>query len=127
MSNFFYKVRQPDGRIDFVHSSKRDANDPPEGTVDRVTWSTVHSELPMVRVPAKFFVDHLERALPTPEEVHGDDRVVWLRIDDPALPELLDDARHYAHPCGPDLCSRGLIASAKATVKAIEASLEARK
>jgi hypothetical protein len=76
-----------------------------------------------VRIPARFYEDHKERALPTPLEVRGTRRHLWVRLDDPALGELLDDARHYAHPCGPDLCPPGLIMSAKATVRAIEAAL----
>jgi hypothetical protein len=79
----------------------------------------------LVRVPAKFYVDHEERSLPTPQEVRRTDRHVWVRRNDPELPGLLSDARYYAHQYGPDLCSRGLISSAKATVKAIESAMSA--
>lgn len=76
----------------------------------------------LVRLPAMFYADHMDRSLPTPKEVRGTTRHVWVSCDDPALAELLDDARHYAHPNGPDNCSPGLIASAKATVAAIESN-----
>jgi hypothetical protein len=76
----------------------------------------------LVKLPGKFFDDHRERALPTPAVVRETDRSVWVNCADPALAELLDDARYYSHAYGPDLCSRGLIASAKATVRAIEAT-----
>lgn len=77
----------------------------------------------LVRLPWRFFVDHDERALPTPEIVRSTKAHAFVSVDDPALSELLDDARHYAHPYGPDNCPLGIIASAKATVKAIEAAL----
>jgi hypothetical protein len=73
-----------------------------------------------VRLPAAFFNDHAERELPTPKVLRENSRHVWVRSYDPALVELLNDARHYAHRDGPDECPRGLISSAKATVQTIE-------
>lgn len=119
MSSFYFKVQTSAARIDYVLSDGI-AERPAGVILDRLSWAQVQRELPMVRVPWVFFIDHMERSLPTPEEVKADARSAWVRLDDPALPELLDDARHYAHTSGPDLCSRGLIASAKATVAAIE-------
>lgn len=56
-----------------------------------------------VRVPATFYHDHDERGCePFCEPVKTTKRFVWLRLDDPGLDELLDDARHYADPDGPD-------------------------
>lgn len=82
----------------------------------------------LIRLPWRFYTDHLERELPTPKEhERSNKRHVWVRADDPALPELLSDARYYADPYGPDgggadaAWYRGLKASAKATVNAIEA------
>lgn len=87
----------------------------------------------LIRLPWRFYTDHLERGLPTPaEHERSNARHVWVRADDPALPELLDDARYYADPHGPDgggmdaAWYRGLKASAKATVAAIEAVLKQR-
>ena len=71
-----------------------------------------------IRIPTRFIDDHYDRGLPTPEDASPSDRYAVIKSDDPALPELLSDAEHYAHN-GPDSCSRGLIASAVATVRAI--------
>lgn len=73
----------------------------------------------LLRIPAVFYVDHMERALPTPKEHKGNAKHVWIDLDDPATSSLLNDAQFYAAPFGPDNCPRGIIASAKATVKAI--------
>ena len=80
-----------------------------------------------IRVPAKFFNDHEERECePFCEPVKRSSRFVWLLPSDPGLDELLSDARHYGDDDGgPDAIGDGggLIKSAKATVKAIEAAL----
>jgi hypothetical protein len=76
----------------------------------------------MIRVPARFYVDHMERALPTPAEVRGTARHVWIAADDPHVSALLSDARFYAEPFGPDACPPGIIASARATIRAIESA-----
>lgn len=55
----------------------------------------------LIRVPAKFLVDHWERDLPTPESVRSNSRYEWIRADDPALDELIGDAEFYADPYGP--------------------------
>lgn len=54
-----------------------------------------------LRLPARFYVDHLERALPTPEDLTNAKAYVTVAADDPALPELVGDAEYYAHPHGP--------------------------
>lgn len=76
-----------------------------------------------IRIPARFIDDHFERGLATPEDTSASDRYAVIRADDPAVPELLSDAEHYAamterrgrYDCMP----RGMVASAKATVRAI--------
>lgn len=74
----------------------------------------------LIRLPPSFYQDHDERDLPTPEDVGKAKSYVLVRADDPALPELLNDAEHYAHPWGPDAEGlSGLKASARATVRAI--------
>lgn len=55
-----------------------------------------------IRLPRMFYDDHWSRDLPTPEAVHENTRSVWVWVDDPDLPELLNDARHYADPVGFD-------------------------
>ena len=84
------------------------------------------SQPSLIRVPAKFFDDHEERECePFCEPVKRAGRYVWLRLDDPGLDELLSDAKHYGDDDGgPDAIGDGggLVKSAKATVKAIEAA-----
>lgn len=72
----------------------------------------------LISLPSRFFDDHDERELPTPRVIKRTTRLVQVRLDDPALPELLADALHYAHPDGPgeDMPEyRGLKRSAKVT------------
>ena len=49
-----------------------------------------------IRIPRVFADDHAERELPTPELVKAGPRHYLVSQDDPALAELLDDARFYA-------------------------------
>ena len=78
----------------------------------------------MIRVPAKFYDDHDDRACePECTPVRRTSRFVWLAPDDPGLDELLDDAKHYADPDQFGEWGRensGIVRSAAATVKAIE-------
>ena len=74
-----------------------------------------------INLPPKFFFDHQERDLPTPAAIKVSQRAVKIDANDPDLPELLSDARYYAEEMeADDSFMRGLIASAKATVKAIK-------
>jgi hypothetical protein len=50
----------------------------------------------LIKLPRMFFDDHEERALATPAVVKGTRTHVWIRRDDPAVPELLADAHYYA-------------------------------
>jgi hypothetical protein len=76
-----------------------------------------------IKIPDRFIDDHFDRCLPTPEDIGSFKNHSLFSVDDPALPELLSDAEHYAvmterhgrHDCMP----RGLVASAAATVRAI--------
>jgi hypothetical protein len=77
----------------------------------------------LLRLPHKFFDDHGDRALPTPDIVRATASHYFIRADDPAVESLLDDARYYTDPYGPDAeWLGGLKASARATIKAIEAA-----
>ena len=73
----------------------------------------------LIRIPERFYTDHLERDLDTPEDIGDNARYAVVRSDDPALAELLNDAEFYAHPFGPDAGPKGVTMSAKATVRAI--------
>lgn len=72
----------------------------------------------LIRIPWKFYIDHYERGLPTPNDVKSTDRHVYISADDPHLNSLWSDAEFYAHKFGPDLCP-SIKASAKATLAAI--------
>lgn len=50
----------------------------------------------LLRLPRSFFDDHEARDLPTPDVQRKNKVHVWVRRDDPALPELINDAQHYA-------------------------------
>jgi hypothetical protein len=65
-----------------------------------ITVTEVASDL--VRIPQKFFVDHSERDLPTPTVVKETKSHFFIKRDDPAWAELVDDARHYADPRATD-------------------------
>ena len=71
-----------------------------------------------VKIPKGFFYDHADRGLDTPVIQHETKRNYWIRQDDPALPELINDAEFYADPCGPDECPHIVIA-AKALLRAL--------
>ena len=73
-----------------------------------------------IRIPTRFIDDHYERGLPTPDDASsGGGRSAMISSDDPALPSLLGDAEYYASPSGPDAAPAGVVASARATVRAI--------
>jgi len=86
---------------------------------------------PAVKVPAYFFVDHLDRLpLQTPAEIGGGKTYVWIALDDPHTNALLEDAQFYCDPHGPgagDPDYRGLRASARGVVKAIEKAMKTRE
>lgn len=50
----------------------------------------------VIKLPATFFNDYEERELPTPNVVRRSSRFVWIKLDDGALSDLLQDARWYA-------------------------------
>ncbi len=63
---------------------------------------TVVTTQGIIRIPRSFYDDHADRGLDTPEPVKASARFVWIRGNDPALPELINDAEFYADPSGPD-------------------------
>lgn len=80
------------------------------------------AEAKLVRIPARFYDDHQSRDLDTPR-CHKFTRThVWIDPADPAVPELLDDARYYTDPYGPGAECPGLRASARATVATLAAA-----
>lgn len=72
----------------------------------------------LVRIPTRFFEDHYSRDLPTPEIVRQTKAHYWIDRADPALPELICDAKHYADRYGPD-CGANLKPSAIALLRAL--------
>jgi hypothetical protein len=81
-----------------------------------------------IRLPWKFYIDHAERSLPTPDDVRSTKTHVYVSATDHRLVELLGDAEFYCDPHGPDAdWLGGLKRSAAATVKAIKTHFETRK
>ena len=81
----------------------------------------------LICIPRVFFDDHAERDLPTPVIRKTERYHYRIRADDPALPELVSDARHDAEG---GISTRdvphlfGVVASARATLHAIRKSQE---
>jgi len=74
----------------------------------------------LIRIPTRFFDDHQERELPTPEVIKATKSNYWISADDRDLPELLNDAEHYSDMLGyMESYYFGLCMSARATAKAI--------
>lgn len=71
-----------------------------------------------INLPRRFYWDHLERDLPTPEILQSNRAHIVVDAADPAMAEYLDDAEHYATG-SMDMLPPGLRASAIATVAAI--------
>jgi hypothetical protein len=76
-----------------------------------------------ISLPRKFYWDHFERDLPTPEMVQSTKTSILVEDADPALTDLLEDAEYYASDAM-DQLPPGLKSSAKATVNAIRKSMQ---
>ena len=77
----------------------------------------------IVDVPARFYDDHASRDLPSGRVVKPLARRYRVELTLDEFHELLNDALYYASPFGPrDFDGwRGLVASARATVRVLEA------
>lgn len=74
----------------------------------------------LVRIPQRFYVDHVERDLEAPEVQRATKHHYWIDADDPRIEELYADADFYndrRHFDDPSLF--GLVMSARATCKAL--------
>jgi LPS sulfotransferase NodH len=79
----------------------------------------------LARIPRRFFDDHRERDLPTPEVVKSTSMHYWIDLEDPAVPELLSDAEFYRDEMvsgHAEINVFGLRRSADATYNAIKAA-----
>ena len=76
----------------------------------------------LIRIPTRFFDDHVERNLPAPRVVRVTGNHYFIEgAPSDELNELLDDAQHYAEPgLFPEPEMLGIVASARATARAIE-------
>lgn len=77
------------------------------------------------KLPPAFVTDCLECGCDVGEVMSRAGGAITLRCTVQQLSELVSRARYYADPDGPDMVSRGLKASAKATLDAI-ANADAR-
>ena len=75
----------------------------------------------LVKIPHRFFIDHVERDLPAPVIVKRTKSHLWIDHNDANFAELRNDAEHYATAiCTADFPHLlGIVTSAKATIKAI--------
>lgn len=77
-----------------------------------------------IRIPLRFYEDHQGRDLDTPVNYSKSKSYAVIDSNDPAIGELLSDARYYASEDYVDPAMwegwRGLVLSARATIKAIE-------
>ena len=94
------------------------------------------SDRKTIRVPALFWNDHAYRECESqfaPDrqtiEIKENSRYIWLSMTPEAISELLSDARYYSSEfTGEDAIGiRGIIMSARATVKAIKAQTVERQ
>ena len=75
----------------------------------------------LIKIPQRFYDDHVERDLPAPDVVRETSRHYWIDAESEHLQELLNDAEFYAsHIDMPHLF--GLCRSAAATAGAIRKS-----
>lgn len=79
-----------------------------------------------IKLPAMFYEDHEGRELPSGDVLKRGKRLVTVQCDDETLDEIESDAKHYASMtagessnCDMDESYRGLVGSAKTTVKRI--------
>lgn len=76
-----------------------------------------------IRLPRRFYDDHVLRDLPAGEVVKETTTTVTVALDPTAEHDLLEDARFYVdmgtRELGRDML--GLVASARATIKRLEA------
>jgi hypothetical protein len=77
-----------------------------------------------VKLPPKFYHDHVQRDLPGGTVVKENSRHVWVELNRDDAEELLSDAEHYANPVnGYTSDYPGLAASARATAKKLRRKL----
>ena len=96
-------------------ASALDANEAP--AVEQEAPSAVYT------VPPRFYADHVARDLPAGTVERETAKAVTVRLNDADYAELLSDARHYATAMGAaGFDDRGLIASARATVRRLVAA-----
>lgn len=74
----------------------------------------------LIQIPRRFFDDHMERDLDTPEIVKSTRTNYWIRSDDPAIPELRGDADWYTDRFGPGESCPGLRVAAHALLRALD-------
>ena len=75
-----------------------------------------------IRIPKIFYNDHRDRDLPSPVVVNETSSHYWINASDPDISELLSDATYYSTSVGWSEqwdSIRGLVYSARATVKAL--------
>lgn len=72
------------------------------------------------RLPPRFYEDHVARDLPAGELVRETSKAVIVRLSEEERSELRDDAHHYATEREYRRDYPGLVASARATLRALD-------
>jgi hypothetical protein len=91
-----------------------------------VVSQTKGDHMKLVKIPKRFYQDHIERDLPAPQVVKSTSLHYWINIEDPALSEFLSDAEFYKDEMTSGYADRttfGLQRSAQATYDAIKEAI----
>ena len=77
----------------------------------------------LIKIPQRFYDDHKERDLESPEIVKETKTHYWIKADDPDIAELKSDAHYYYTMWNMGAFDNylfGICMSAKATLKALQ-------
>jgi len=77
----------------------------------------------LIKIPQRFYDDHKERDLESPEIVKETKTHYWIKADDPDIAELKSDAEYYYTMWNMGAFDNwlfGICMSAKATLNALE-------
>jgi len=80
----------------------------------------------LVRIPKRFYQDHVERDLPAPAVVKSTNLHYWIDLDDASIADLMSDAEFYKDEMTSGYADRtifGLQRSAQATYDAIKEAI----
>ena len=74
----------------------------------------------LFKIPRLFYNDHVERDLPAPTVIRENKTHYWISLDGKHIDEFLSDADYYSSYEGMGKEYYGIVASARATIRAAE-------